>query len=219
MDQVVVQVYRHLFHCNQVCYLRSIVHVYKACFIMYCICTSNLYTHAAVSGKGLPPSGSDRERLNYFFQTNKVNPQYDYVSDNTGGQPRYRCTIKYFMNGKTERVDSGGYYRSKGEAKEFAAKKVLIKETKGETFEVVYTTPQDKIWKSKLKEYYDKRGQPNAPVYKTFEVALGRFQSTVFTGDFGPGGMQGDVCDSKKEAEQSAAQKAVKMLNQSVFVQ
>ena len=123
------------------------------------------------------------------------------------------------MNGKTERVDSGGYYHSKGEAKEFAAKKVLIKETKGGTFEAVSknTTPQDKIWKSKLKEYYDKKGQPNASiVYKTFEVALGRFQSTVFTGDFGPGGAQGDVCDSKKEAEQSAARKAVKMLNQSV---
>ena len=73
-----------------------------------------------------------------------------------------------------------------------------------------------KIYKQRLKEHYDKIGFAGAPiVYSTREAsANGAFVSEVTVKAGGePLHAQGDMCKNKKEAEHSAACRALQKLS------
>lgn len=71
----------------------------------------------------------------------------------------------------------------------------------------------NKVWKSKLKEYFDSKYKGNSGrvdiQYDTKSESNG-YRSTVFCTDLGYA--TGDLCPSKQQAEQSAAKKACERL-------
>lgn len=73
----------------------------------------------------------------------------------------------------------------------------------------------DKIsYKSKLKEHYDKKGQPGRPlVYKTEPLCgSGPFISYIFIAELGRD-VVGSKAKNKKDAEQGAAQEVLRVLH------
>ena len=154
------------------------------------------------------------------MQSHGTKPQFDFICESSNGQQRYQCTIKYTLPGQlTKRCKSHGYYPSKADAKEQAARKILkdegarlLRSNVQEPQNVSRSTVavSDKVWKSKLKEYFDKKGQPSVVLdYTTWACPQG-YVSVVCGPEFGEA--KGDVRKSKKEAEQSAAQKALEKL-------
>lgn len=159
----------------------------------------------------LPQGGNYKQLLNHFFQENGIiDPKYDYYPVRSDCASGFRCIIRYQLHGVAKEVDSERYYISKTDAKEEAAKLLLMKEnvspiiSKGSKG----ATPPSKVWKSKLKEYCDKQRVVSEylPSYRTVSSVNG-FKSTVTViGRV----FEGDECKSKQEAEQSAAQCAMK---------
>lgn len=78
----------------------------------------------------------------------------------------------------------------------------------------VTTPPNMKmVWKSRLKEYYDKKGRPGMEIkYKVMVLEQDRFVATVFIPELGE--VKGESGRSKREAEQSAAKNALQRLQQ-----
>ena len=151
-----------------------------------------------------------RTQLNLFCQSNGVKPQFSFIEDASSGQTRYKCTINYTINGRPERIDSAGYFASKAAAKEEAARRLISEET-SRMVSSRGATPTAKIWKSELKEYYDKTGRPGAPLkYTTKECPKNGYQCTLCAPDIGY--VHGDICRSKSEAEHNAAYKALQQL-------
>ena len=151
-----------------------------------------------------------RIQLNLFCQSNGVKPQFSFIEDASSGQTRYKCTINYTINGRPERIDSAGYFASKAAAKEEAARR-LISEESSWMVSSRGATPTAKIWKSELKEYYDKTGRPGAPLkYTTKECPKNGYQCTLCAPDIGY--VHGDICRNKSEAEHNAAYKALQQL-------
>ncbi len=145
-----------------------------------------------------------KQQVNRFFQENGIDPNYDYPYDLTNG---FRCIVRYQLCGVNKEVDSKNYYSSKTEAKEQVAKLVLSKEKVSQVVSKG-STPPSKVWKSKLKEYCDKRraSVDMMPSYETRQSKNG-FQSRVnFMGQI----IEGEECKSKQEAEQNAAQHALR---------
>ena len=69
------------------------------------------------------------------------------------------------------------------------------------------------IWKSQLKEHYDKQGKAGMELkYKTSEVP-GGFVASIFISELSKE-VRGERGNNKKEAEQNAAKKAVQQLQQ-----
>ena len=154
-----------------------------------------------------------RIQLNHFCQTNNINPQFSFIEDASSGQCRYKCTISYRINGQPGRIDNPGYYASKAEAKEQAARILIAKEAQANAISSQGPSPTAKIWKSKLKEYYDKLGQPGVqPTYVTKESSKSKYQCTLFIPEIGY--IHGEVGRGKSEAEHSAAYKALQKLKQ-----
>lgn len=179
-----------------------------------CILLFSYYTEARIESvprsKSTPvkvPGYTYKEQMQTFFQVNKINPQFEYHSDNTLGPSRYRCIVRYTFNGQQNTVSTGHYFSKKADAKEHVAKQVLTREgvsdrrpmsgasSKG-------TSPPTKVYKSQLKEYFDKKRLAVDIRYSTVASGNG-FISTVGL----PESIQirGEVCKSKQEAEQSAA--------------
>ena len=155
------------------------------------------------------PGYTHKEQMQIFFQRNKITPQFEWQSDNTLGTSSYRCSVQYTFNGKKETVDSEHYFPNKPDAKEHVAKKVLTSVglfgqcNSGATSKG--TSPPTKVYKSKLKEYFEKKKLAVEIRYTTVPSG-NRFISTVnLQGE----GIQGEVCKSKQEAEQSAAHQAL----------
>ena len=66
-------------------------------------------------------------------------------------------------------------------------------------------------WKSRLKEYYDKKGRPGMEIkYKAVVLEQDRFVATVSVPELGE--VKGKSGRSKREAEQSAAKNALQRL-------
>ena len=169
-----------------------------------------------LNSKGLAPEPfkNSRDRLNHYFQKNGLNPRYDYVEDYSSGQPIFKCTIQYSVNGKIIRRDSGRFFPRKDDAKENAASNVLQNmeadtQPRGGSGGAGATVGVS--WKSLLKEHYDKRGHPNMVLnYDTMPSGSG-FLSEVFVPELRRK-VKGEIGRSKKEAEQSAAKKALQLL-------
>jgi len=184
------------------------------CPVSYTKCTHNSDTF---TGSATPNyterfiSEDARIQLNHFCQTNHINPQFSFIEDASSGQCRYKCTISYRINGRPGRIGSPGYYASKAEAKKEAARILIAKEAQVNTISSQGPSPTAKIWKSKLKEYYDKLGQPGVqPTYVTKESSKSKYQCTLFLPEIGY--IRGEVGRGKSEAEHSAAYKALQKL-------
>ena len=75
-------------------------------------------------------------------------------------------------------------------------------------------SPPNTVWKSQLKEHYDKQGKAGMELkYKTSEVAGGGFVASIFISELRKE-VRGERGNNKKEAEQNAAKKAVQQLQQ-----
>ena len=78
----------------------------------------------------------------------------------------------------------------------------------------IAVSPPNTIWKSQLKEHYDKQGKAGMEFkYKTSEVAGGGFVASIFISELRKE-VRGERGNNKKEAEQNAAKKAVQQLQQ-----
>lgn len=184
--------------------------------VKYCYhCLAPTYTHALGYDQrniDVPPHCDNpvtskdkqnyRQRANQFFQENRIKPQYEFTSDRTTIQPRYRCVVRYTISGESRKIDSRHFYSSKSDAKEQVAKLVLLKEVTQVTSKGT-SSPPSKVWKSKLKEYCDKNKAvvELMPSYSTVSSGSG-FISTV---TFLKSEYQGEECKSKQDTEQSAA--------------
>ena len=157
------------------------------------------------------PGYTCKEQMQIFFQRNKIKPQFQWLSDNQLGASSYRCSVQYTFKGQINTVDSGHYFSRKADAKEHVAKKVLTREgisgqsnsgasSKG-------TSQPTKVYKSKLKEYFEKKRLTVEIRYSTVPSGNG-FISTICLQAEGIQ-IQGEVCKSKQEAEQSAAHQAL----------
>ncbi len=141
-----------------------------------------------------------RQKVNRFFQEKGINPQYEYLLCSETGPPQHRCIVRYTIYGESREVDSVRYYLSKADAKEQVAKLVLERENVSQIVSKGIAPP----WKSKLKEYCDKK-KVVRPSYCTVQTENG-FKSTVtFLGK----DIEGIECKSKQEAEQSVAHQAI----------
>ena len=142
---------------------------------------------AALNHSESSTSEDTRTKLYSLSQTPGVNSQFSFNEDT-----------------------STGYFASKAAAKEEAARRLISEET-SRMVSSRGATPTTKIWKSELKEYYDKTGRPGAPLkYMTKECPKNGYQCTLFAPDIGY--VRGDICRNKSEAEHNAAYKALQQL-------
>ena len=142
---------------------------------------------------------------------NKINPQFEYHSDNTLGPSTYRCIIRYTFNGQPNTISTGQYFSKKADAKEQVAKQVLAKEGFPDKRSISGVlskgpSPPTKVYKSRLKELFDKKRLVVEIRYSTVASGNGFF-STVCLPESTQ--IRGEVCKSKQEAEQSAAHQAL----------
>nr|CAR65326.1 caspase-like protease 2 [Suberites domuncula] len=80
---------------------------------------------------GAQGSSSYEEQLQIFFKKNKIKPAFEFYSHQSNDatrSSRYRCVVRYTIDGKPKKVDSGSYFLRKRDAKEQVAKLVLSKE-------------------------------------------------------------------------------------------
>ena len=158
---------------------------------------------------------NDQAKLNHFFQRHNMKSKYAYDEDHSTGLPRFKCTIIFLWNGRTVRPDSGGFHSRKDDAKERASSKALLIvgtgiQSRGGNSEAITNNVS---WKSRLKEFYDKRGQPDLLLcYKTEEVAGNNFVSSIFIPELGRE-VKGGLGRSKKDAEQDAARQSLELLS------
>ncbi len=68
------------------------------------------------------------QQVKRFFNENSINPQYEYQSDSMTGSTRYRCIVRYTINGQMKKVDSGHYYPNKPGSREQVSKLILSRE-------------------------------------------------------------------------------------------
>ncbi len=68
------------------------------------------------------------QQVKQFFKENSINPQYEYQSDSMAGSTRYRCIVRYTINGQMKKVDSGHYYSNKPGSREQASNVILSRE-------------------------------------------------------------------------------------------
>ena len=175
-----------------------------------------------------------RARLNEVCQKNSYALKAEYVEDHSTVQPTFKCTMTCLLQGRKIVEDSGRkYYPRKDDAKEIVAKKILEKiqsmlsapriavpRTAAPStaalitpaaFSVPPGIPPNMIWKSKLKEYYDKQGKPGTPIKYTVTQTPNGFVANVFVSELGAW-IKGECGKSKKEAEQNAAKVALRKL-------
>lgn len=176
-------------------------------------------------GNSLP---NYRARLHEVCQKNSYVLKPEYVEDHSTGKPTFKCTMTCLLQGRKIVEDSGRYYYPrKDDAKEIVAKKILGKMQSMQSSQcrgvsnmsaaviAPVGTPSNMIWKSRLKEYYDKQGKPGMEIkYTATSLGQDGFVATVFTPELGPAGIVGECGKSKKEAEQNAAKKAMEYLKQ-----
>ena len=130
-------------------------------------------------------SKDNQTKLYSFCQTPGVKPQFSFNEDT-----------------------STGYYARQVE--EEAARRLISEET-SQMVSSRGAAPTAKIWKSELKEYYDKTGRAGAPLkYTTKECPKNGYQCILFAPDIGY--VRGDICRSKSEAEHNAAYIALQKL-------
>ena len=132
----------------------------------------------------------------------------------------FQCTITCMVHGKKIIGDSGTYFFRKDDAKERAAYNaysVLVGSGgAGGVGDRQSVQPRGSVevsWVSKLKEHYDKRGQPGMQFdYQVEEIGTQSFVSSVFVPEL-KRKVKGEVAKSKKEAKQNAAKRALQFLD------
>ena len=143
-----------------------------------------------------------------------ANFEYSFIVDGSRDQCQFKCSIKYSVDGRKERVDSGGYHATKAAAKEAAEREIMKKEaSKG--LHPRGAKPMKKTYKTMLKEYYEKKGMQGVKIrYETKEQPRHGIQATVYAPEIGSA--RGDFCRSKKEAENNAAFHVLQELGEDV---
>ena len=144
-----------------------------------------------------------RSSLHEFSQKRCIQPLFHYDEHPTSRTPSFKCTITFMLDGKHVRKESRGFFATKDEAKESAACVVMLS---------MGTQSRGVSWKSRLKEYYDKQGQPGKWLcYETEPDSRGGFVSSIYIPEL-HGKVKGQSCKSKKEAEQDTARKVLELL-------
>ena len=174
---------------------------------------------------------SYRVLLHEYCQKHGGNIQKcDYIKDHSSNQPKFQCTITCMVHGTKITRDSDTYFPRKDEAKESAAfnaysalvaYKGLIDSGGGgggggvgDRQSVQSHASVEVSWVSRLKEHYDKQGQPGMKLdFKEEEIEVQGFVSSVFVPELGRE-VKGEVAKSKKEARQSAAKRALQHLDE-----
>ena len=143
------------------------------------------------------------------------NSQYSFIDDGSQGQHQFKCSIKYnSINGQLEIVGSGGYHATKDAAVEAAEMEVVKKEaSKG--LHPRGAKPNEKTYKTMLKEYYEKKGMQGVKItYTRKEQPRRGIQATVYAPEISY--TRGDFCKSRTEAENNAAFHALQELGEDV---
>ena len=150
-----------------------------------------------------------KSQLNELFQKhNASSVKYDSHDDGSGDNHNFKSTLSYSLNGRRYQYTSRGGFGRKQEAEEDAAQLAL------HHFEQQLRQPVSRgspghHYKSMLKEKYCDVRQLSSPEYNT-QPANGGFVSVVNLPQYGP--VTGPVGGSMKEAEQLAAQEALRKL-------
>ncbi len=157
------------------------------------------------------PIPNYRTKFHEYCQNEDIQPHCDFVEDRGNHNPRFKCIITIKKDGKVFKKDSEVFYSRKDEAKEAACFNMLQMQ-----FQSREGGASGQVsWKSKLKEFYDKKGEPNKELkYDTKPAGNGtspQFISSIYILELGES-VQGVISRSKKEAEQSAAKKALDKL-------
>ena len=146
----------------------------------------------------------------------------DYVEDHSSSQPKFRCTITCMVHEKIITGDSGTYFLGKDKAKERAAYNAysaLVGSGEGGVGDRQSVQAHGSVevsWVSKLKEHYDKRGQPGMQFdFQVEVIGTQNFVSSVFVPEL-KRKVKGEVAKSKKEAKQSAAKRALQFLDKQI---
>ena len=172
-----------------------------------------------------------RALLHEYCQKHGGSLDCDYVEDHSSNQ-QFRCTITCMVHGKKITGDSGTYFLGKDKAKERAAfnaysalagsggggggggatAAAAAAGGVGDRQSVQSRGSVEVSWVSKLKEHYDKRGQPGMQFdFQVEEIGTQSFVSSVFVPEL-KRKVKGEVAKSKKEAKQNAAKRALQFL-------
>jgi len=150
-----------------------------------------------------------KSQLNELFQKHSVSGvKYDSRDDGSGDNHNFTSTLSFSFKGRRYRYDSRRGFGRKQEAEEDTAQQAL------NHFEQQIRQPVSRgspghHFKSMLKEKHCDAQQLPPPQYTT-KPANGGFVSTVDVPQYGP--VRGTVGYSIKEAEQLAAQEALRKL-------
>ncbi len=173
-----------------------------------------------------------REELTRHEEIQGLNPQYSYVEDHSRGQSRYKCTIKYSIDGGPRRVDSGGYHATKEAAMKMAELQLprlplsrggITRDYKAELRHYATKEAATKMaelqlprlplsrggitrdYKAELRHFYVHTRTISEPriSYTTKEVSRRGYQSTVYAPEMGS--VKGEYCTTRQRAESSAA--------------
>ena len=153
-----------------------------------------------------------RTLLHEYFQKEGIHPRFNFIEDYTCRVPSFKCTIQFTLDGKTIREESETFSR-KDHAKENAAYKVMSNMTQSRGRIASPPTNSANItYKMKLKQYYDKQGQPWKELdYKTEPDSRGSFVSHIYIPELQKE-VKGESARTKKEAEQNTAKKVLQLL-------
>ncbi|XP_065884484.1 uncharacterized protein [Dysidea avara] len=181
---------------------------------MSSVSRSELQNTPSCPGFGSTPVGGStikaKSQLNELFQKYNVSGvKYNSRDEGSGDNHNFKCVLSYTINGRRYQYDSRGRFGRKQGAEEDAAQQAL------HYFEQQLRQPVSRgspghHYKSMLKEKYCDVRQLSPPQYTT-QPASGGFVSVVNLPQYGP--VTGPMGCSMKEAEQLAAQEALRKLS------
>ena len=168
-------------------------------------------------------TSSDCTQFHEYCQKNGITPNISIIEFIQEPMQRiYKCVISIKEKNLNFETDSQQFFSRQNEAEEQACSNMLkiltiLQEQVNTCSEISCRVQDEQInWKSKLKEYYDEKGEPNKEIVYYSAAVEGseppQFLSSVYIQE-----LQRNVTGAamtKKEAEQSAAQKAVLELKQ-----
>ena len=162
---------------------------------------------------GKPPNA--RSEFHNYCQRENVKPRFEFTEEETERGWLFKCVVSVMLSGKTIRENSQGYYPRKDDAKEIACGNILrtIENHPVQSRGAVDGTVS---WISKLKEHYDKKGEPNQPLdiqVKSVDGSSPHFVAYIYIKELNRY-VDGPSAKSKKEAKQSAAKSALQLLGQ-----
>ena len=156
--------------------------------------------------------GIYKEKLNNYEQSGRIR-SYAWLEDQKHERNRFQtgftsCVEVELIDGKKIQYTSPNICTSKKESKDAAAKNAISELDKIlPTHHSVPGRTEGLIYKQKLNNIMHGRFHTQLPGYETIPVGEQQFQCTVTHSKFGK--VTGNVCHSKKEAEDDAARQAL----------